>query len=229
MRKLIFPLASLAVLLVVIILYAADHLDSPAVTGPSNTAKNFDITDVYAFQSPANAQNLVLVCNTQGLLSPTATGTAQFGDNVLYEFNIDKTGDNVEDMVIQCLIQNGKMRVYGPVDAGAAQKGLISTIATNGTITEANVTAYANSANPSIGTNANGIKVFAGPRDDPFFFDLARFREILAGTQTGFRSPGVDTFAGTNVMSIVVEVPKTLFGTVNNNTLNVWAEAKTKM
>jgi hypothetical protein len=228
MRKAIFSVAGFVLLALSIYLYAADHIDAPAVTGAGSTSKNNDITDVYAFQSPANASNLVFVCNTQGLLSPTASGTAQFANNVMYEFNIDKTGDNVEDMVIQCLFQNGKMRVYGPVEATNAQKGTVSTVATSGAMTETEITAYTASASPKMGTNANGIKVFAGPRDDPFFFDLVRYREIIAGTQTGFRSPGVDTFAGTNVMAIVVEVPKSLFGTVTGNTLNVWAESKVK-
>jgi len=38
--------------------------------------------------------------------------------------------------------------------------------------------------------------------------------------------PGSDTFAGTNVMSIVVEVPKQLIG--GSGTINTWVEAKTK-
>jgi hypothetical protein len=33
----------------------------------------------------------------------------------------------------------------------------------------------------------------------------------------------VDTFAGSNVLSVVVEVPKAMLGT---STLNVWAEEK---
>ena len=90
---------------------------------------------------------------------------------------------------------------------------------------ETSVTAY-NASTPSIGSNSSGMKLFAGPRDDPFFFDLTRFREIIAGTQTAFRNPGVDAFAGTNVMSIVVEVPKSTLGTAA--TLNVWGETKSK-
>lgn len=205
------------------VVFAADHIDAPAVTGPGSTSPGNDITDLYAFQSPADNSKMVFALNTQGLLSPSATMTAAFPANVMYEINIDNTGDNVEDLVIQCLVQNGKMRVYGPVAPGTP--GTSSTVITNGPLTEVQVTAY--SAGTALtGTNSNGIKVFAGPRDDPFFFDLVRFREILAGTQTSFRSPGVDTFAGTNVMSIVVEVPKSLLGTAA--TLNVWAETKSK-
>ena len=91
--------------------------------------------------------------------------------------------------------------------------------------TEVNVTPYG-AGSPNVGNGSNGIMAFAGPRDDPFFFDLVRFKEIIAGTQTGFRDPGVDTFAGTNVMSIVVEVPKALLGSAA--TINVWGETKSK-
>ena len=70
------------------------------------------------------------------------------------------------------------------------------------------------------------MKFFAGPRDDPFFFDLGQFKAILGGTASGFNNPGTDTFAGTNVLSLVVEVPKAMLGT--SSTLNVWAETKKK-
>ena len=161
--------------------------------------------------------------NTQGLMSPTASATATFPSNVLYEINIDNTGDNVEDLVIQCLVQNGEMRVYGPVAVGTT--GTTSTIKTGGPVTKVAVSKY-NATTPGIGINADGIKAFAGPRDDPFFFDLVRFKEIIAGAQSSFRSTGVDTFAGTNVMSIVVEVPKSMLGSAA--TINVWGETKSK-
>jgi hypothetical protein len=222
MKKKLLLFATIAVTLTGGIIIAADHIDAPAVTGPGNTSVGADITDIYAFQSPSDNTKMVFVLNSQGLLSPAASGTASFPSNVIYEFNIDNTGDNMEDLVIQALVQNGKIRVYGPV--APTVRGTTSTVLTSGPVTEASVTAYGATAN--VGTNANGIKVFAGPRDDPFFFDLTRFKEILAGTQTGFRSPGVDAFAGTNVMSIVVEVPKTLLGTAA--TINVWGETKSK-
>jgi hypothetical protein len=223
MKKKILLGGLLSLVLVGGIIFAADHIDAPAVTGPGSTSPGNDITDIYAFQSPADNSKMVLVLNTQGLLSPGMTATATFPSNVMYEFNIDNTGDNVEDLVIQCLVQNGKMRVYGPVAVGTP--GTTSMVKTSGASTEVAVTGYGASS-PSTSTNANGTRIFAGPRDDPFFFDLVRFREIIAGTQTGFRSPGVDTFAGTNVMSIVVEVPKSLLGSAT--TINVWAETKSK-
>jgi len=223
MKKKIFLGGLLGVVLVGGIIFAADHIDAPAVTGPGSTSPGNDITDVYAFQSPADNSKMVFVVNTQGLLSPSASATASFPSNVMYEINIDNTGDNVEDLVIQCLVQGGKMRVYGPVAVGTP--GLTSTVKTSGPSTEVAVTAYGGSTINTT-TNANGTRIFAGPRDDPFFFDLVRYKEVIAGTQPGFRNPGVDTFAGTNVMSIVVEVPKTLLGAAA--TINVWAETKSK-
>src|ERR1043166_2549546 len=141
-------------------LFAADHIDAPAVTGPGNVSLGTDITDIYAFQSPADNSKMVFVMNTQGLLSPSASMTASFPSNVMYEFNIDNTGDKVEDLVIQCLVQNGKLRVYGPVAPGTT--GTTSTVRTSGPSTETTVTAYG-AGSPVVGTNANGIRVFAGP------------------------------------------------------------------
>jgi Domain of unknown function (DUF4331) len=220
-KKLLMALACSA-LLVGGIVYAADHIDAPSVTGPSSTSLATDITDVYAFQSPADNTKMVLVANVKGLMSPTASATSAFGSNVMYEMNIDNNGDNVEDLVIQFLVQNGKVRAYGPI--APATVGTTSTVRTNGAVTMVDVTPYG--AAPISGTGANGMKIFAGPRDDPFFFDLVRFKEVIAGTQTGFRSPGVDSFAGTNVMSLIAEIPKALLGT--GTTINYWVETKTK-
>jgi hypothetical protein len=72
------------------------------------------------------------------------------------------------------------------------------------------------------------MKVFAGPRDDPFFFDLNQFKKVIAGTATSFNNPGADTFAGTNVLSVVVEVPKSQLGATSGK-INVWLETKKKI
>ena len=197
------------------IIYAADHIDAPAVTN-----KPTDITDVYVFRAQ-NPDNLVFVANTQGLLSPTATADAKFDEGTMIEFNIDNTGDNIEDLVIQCIAKNGNMRVYGPAKPKVTGTNSYLNISDFSVQTE--ITRYGQG--PIIGEE-DGIKVFAGPRDDPFFFDLVRFRQVIAGQASSFNNPGNDTFAGTNVLGLVVEVPKSLLGS-NNGTINVWAESKT--
>ncbi len=195
---------------------AADHIDAPAVTGG-----NSDITDFYAFQGE-NTNNLVFVANLQGLLSPAATGSAVFDENVLIEFNIDNTGDHVEDLVIQAIPRDGKMYFFGPVVP--SQAGVTSIVETSAAVSGiVDITSYGSSAN--IATN-DGMTFFAGPRDDPFFFDFTQYSAIIGGTATGFNSPGADTFAGTNVLSIVVEVPKSMIG--GSGTINTWVESKRK-
>lgn len=217
-NKLLLSAFAVAALITGGIMYAADHVDTPAVT-----AQPSDITDLYVFRAQ-DVNNLVFVANTQGLLSPGSTAAAKFDENTVIEFNIDNNADNIEDLVIQCKYDaaSNSMQVYGPV--APSEKGTRSKL--EGSVkASAVVTAYG-AASPTIGTG-NGIKVFAGPRDDPFFFDLNRYKAILAGTAPGFNNPGTDTFAGTNVLSIVVEVPKTLLNSSGN--INVWVETKKKI
>ena len=154
----------------------------------------------------------------------SATGAAAFDPNTLIEFKIDNNGDNVEDLVIQAIYKDGKINIYGPVVP--SMTGTISKIEGNATASVA-VTSYGASS-PTIASSGSGIKVFAGPRDDPFFFDLDQYHAIIAGTATSFNNPGKDTFAGTNVMSIVVEVPKSLLK-ATSGTINVWLTTKKKV
>jgi hypothetical protein len=218
-KKLLFSAIAVLALVTGGIIYAADHIDAPSVTGQTT-----DITDLYVFQG-ANTSNLVFVANTQGLLTPATTGAAKFDENTLIEFNIDSNNDNIEDLVIQCKYDaaSNSMKFYGPI--APSEKGTRSKLEGNA-VASVKVTPYGSA--PVIAT-ANGVSVFAGPRDDPFFFDLDQFKKILAGTATGFNHPGtaVDHFAGTNIMSVVVELPKSLLG--GTGKINVWLETKKKI
>jgi hypothetical protein len=155
-------------------------------------------------------------------MTPTQTQTAKFDENTMIEFKIDNTGDNIEDLVIQCVYKNGRMYVYGPVKP--AETGLASRVVGTASVSVP-ITPYGASA-PMTATSSNGIMAFAGPRDDPFYFDLDQFHKITAGTATGFNNPGTDTFGGTNVMSVVIEVPKSLLN--SNGKINVWMQTKQK-
>ncbi|MDY0779783.1 DUF4331 family protein [Tenacibaculum sp. IB213877] len=205
----------MVVTLLAFVIYAADHIDAPNVQGGTS-----DITDFYAFQGE-NTDNIVFVANLQGLLSPNSTADASFDENVLIEFNIDTDGDAVEDLIIQAIPRDGKMYFFGPVAPNTT--GLNSTIYTSQVAGEVAITPYGASA---ITANNAGMSFFAGPRDDPFFMDFARYGEIIGGNATSFNNPGTDTFAGTNVLSIVVEVPKDMIG--GSGTINTWVESKQK-
>jgi len=197
---------------------AADHIDAPAVAGSAS-----DVTDFYAFQGE-NPDNVVFVANVQGLLSPAATANAAFDENVMIEFNIDTDGDAVEDLVIQAVPKNKKMFFIGPFKP--SQTGLISTVEPQNFGVSSNVTITPYGSKAIIETSENGMKFFAGPRDDPFFFDFAQYSAILTGSATSFNNPGSDTFAGSNVMSVVVEVPKAMLG--GSSSVNTWVETKRK-
>ncbi len=214
-------LAALSVFLI-----AADHIDAPAVAGTST-----DIADFYSFQGE-DPNNLVFVVDVQGLIAPgQPTEQAVFDEDVLLEINIDNNNDLVEDLVIQAIKRDTTMYFFGPV--APSQTGL------NSAIDEANMSGSVPiSTTTDIQTTTNnGIQFFAGPRDDPFFFDFTRYNEVIAGSATGFNNPGADTFEGTNVLSVIVEVPKSMLGSgvVGANPLaptvpvyNVWVEAKRK-
>lgn len=211
--KILLGLALTGILAITLI--AADHIDAPAVAGGKS-----DITDFYVFQG-ANTDNMVFVANVQGLISPGNSSSASFDENVMVEFNIDNNGDNVEDLVIQAIPRNGVMFFFGPVAPGTA--GTSSMVKTESFLGSISITPYGSEA---IITSNNGAKMFAGLRDDPFFFDFGQYSAIIGGTATSFNNPGTDTFAGSNVMSIVVEVPKSTLG--GTGTLNTWVETKKK-
>ncbi|MEQ9402455.1 MAG: DUF4331 family protein [Cyclobacteriaceae bacterium] len=249
MRKIMLSLGIALSAASVIYLTGADHIDAPAVGSLTTGSTVTDITDYFAFESPANSDNYVFACTVAALTAPSATGALSFATNVMYEINIDNDGDNVEDLVIQTIFTaDGSVISYGPVAPTAT--GLNSVIETTGVTVETGITAYGEA--PQIG-NSEGIKLFAGPRDDPFFFDFFKFVSIVNGvgaslsdqTNTGVYDPnrdsdmemdgiqpfpaafddqGTDAFAGTNVLAVVIEVPKTMLG--SSSTFSSWVESK---
>ena len=193
-----------------LVFMAADHADAPAVTGNAS-----DITDVYAFQGQ-DTNNMVFVVNTQGLLTPGATALATFNEDVLQEINIDTNGDNVEDLVIQAIRDGKEMHFFGPYAPNST--GVNSTINSKEESGKVKITPYGSA--PII-ESKKGMKFFAGPRDDPFFFDLGQFKHILAGEASSFNNPGTDSFGGTNVLSTIIELPKSMLG--NSSAISIWA------
>ncbi|AVI49651.1 molecular chaperone DnaK [Pukyongia salina] len=221
------------VLALSIVFVAADHIDAPAVAGTTT-----DIADLYAFEGD-NPNNTVLIATLQGPLTPgTVTENAAFDEDVLIEFNIDNTGDFVEDLVIQAIKRGDSMYFFGP--AQPAQTGLSSEIATF-----AGYTAVKISTTDDVQTATNnGMSFFAGPRRDAFYFDFNRFNEVVSGSAApdGFFPPGTadDFFDELNVLAVAVEVPNSMLGSAPPHvgelvgltglpaSYNVWVSAKRK-
>ena len=186
-----------------VILIAADHIDAPSSMG--STA---DIADFYGFEPSEGSDNTVFVVDLQtNVLPDLAYGS--FDETVLTEINIDTNGDLVENLVIQAIPRDGRMYFFGPV--APLKTGLDSEVLVDspmGSVEISGTTAIKS-------TTANGVTLFAGPRQDSFFFDFFQFNAVIGGMAPGgFKTAeeAVDTFEGKNTMSIVVEVPNSLLG-----------------
>src|SRR5437867_2811120 len=69
---------------------------------------------------------------------------------------------------------------------------------------------YGALAAAAVSTLSDGSKVFVGPRDDPFFVDLAATFDLLTIRKPpGNLGEGLDGVGGYDVMSIALQIPKT--------------------
>ncbi|HEX2692371.1 MAG TPA: DUF4331 family protein, partial [Kofleriaceae bacterium] len=202
---------------------AADHVDSPTLT----TNPMADITDVYSWMTGSNL-NLVMD------VSPLDDGSHSFGPSVLYVFHL--TSKSGLDMGTP----------------GGTQTQVILKLASNNSVecwvSDATGTKDYVTGDPSIPaglTSTRGkVKVFAGRRSDPFFFNAAGFAAAVTAINMLPATPppdgagcpslanaaqiqtllatGPDAFATANVMSIVVQLDKSLVNTGTNTTVAVW-------
>lgn len=181
---------------------AADHRDSMTLANDQGV----DIADVYTFRSLANPSNIVLAMTVPGLIPPAESRS--FDEDALYQFKIDTNGDAVEDRVIQAFAtgSGGSQTIHFRGPAAPAMTGAVTQLLPGDDVATVQISTGAD----AITATGGALTVFAGVRDDPFFFDLARFNEIVMGMATEFRDPGIDAFAGSNALAIVVEVPASM-------------------
>ena len=210
---------------------ASDHQDTTFLATQLSAA---DLTDLYVFESPSYPGNVVLAMDFDPLI--ISGENRPYDPRVLYQFKIDNTGDYVEDLVLQFQL-NGAGGAQAVTVRGPGRPPVVGTssqlIAVTGT----------GSLNQAFTAGNGFLRVFAGLRKDPFFFDLEQFFKILPDrnyqfqpippaplTVTSFRPPGQakDTLAPFNVHSIVVELPrKFLVGTNRTGKINVWMTTST--
>ena len=232
----------LAAMTVTLSLFASSHKEAPAIKEDPTV----DATDLYVFRTADAPTMVTIVANYIPIEEPAGGPNFDtFSDSALYEIHIDNNGDAKEDVTYQfrfrTTTRNPMTFLYntGPVttldDAdlnvrqfytvnrvtGNRRTGSSTTIGSNFQVAPANIGPkstpdYNSLANAAIGTLPNGGKVFAGPRDDPFFVDLGSVFDLLTlrpiqqlSLIPPMRSsaPGVNTLAGYNVHSIVIQVP----------------------
>ncbi len=180
---------------------AADHLDAP------KTQDNIlaDITDVYAWHTGDG--KIVAVVNFAGLNE--AGAPTRYSSDVLYGIHVDNDGDNEPDHDVWIRFGQNSEGAWG-VKVQDLPGGQAEVIGPVQSTIDAGL----------------GLRVWAGLRDDPFFFDLVGFNMTLMSGDLSFDAKR-DTFAKTNVTSIVVEMSTdAVVGA--GTTFKLWASTRVK-
>ena len=157
-----------------------------------------DINDIYAFVNPNDPDETILVIT----VFPDAPGGARFSDAVKYNFFLSQA--STPEMAISCnFIDEGEeILCAGPNDLFA--RGDVGTI-----------------------VSGDGMRVWSGIRDDPFFFDGAAFAQTAATLTPSFTDPGTNTFGTFNTLAIVIGVQSSrLMGEVADPVFKVWASSE---
>jgi len=177
------------------------HAMSHHISGPRAKAESAaDITDLFVFPSPEQPGRLVLVLNTL----PFAPPSALFSDGLIYRFRLRPlTGNSPEnpvpfaadgqEMVIDCVFS-------APGDGHRANRPEqeVSCHLPDGQTISVRV-------NDERGGQADGLRVFAGPRWDPFFEDFPAEQKTIATGALAFTDTGANFMDGKNILSVVVE------------------------
>jgi hypothetical protein len=181
--------AAAGALAVISVGHASDHLDGPRATADPQA----DVTDVFAFTSPDDPSKVVFAM----ALTPYASDASTFSGEVDYAFRVQLVD------ALQPLALNGAaLDVVCDLTDGDGAAPTMTCTGPQGATGSAVV--------GEAGSDPGGsIRVFAGLRSDPAFFDR---QGALVTVQTGRTAfTGTNAFAGANVLAIVVELDSTLF------------------
>ncbi len=176
-----------------------------------------DLTDVFAFKSVADPGKTVLIINSNPTLRPpvelppTVIARRNFHPRAVYRINVDNDGDAHADVAFTFTFYepgNGMQAgtAYFATGHQAREPGPIGQV-----LTSSIPVSFDTAGQP---VRADGIRIFAGARSEPFFADIE-------GALQGFQWTGHDDFAGNDVLSIALEVPDHLLGT--DPEIGVWA------
>lgn len=209
-------------------LVASDHDDGEMEL----KGRHLNLTDLYVFrqgdQEPgAPVSQLIFIMN----LNPRSVARQQyyFSTNSNYEFKVSRVSNNNNQATG---VPNVTLRLtFGAPDSNRRQPITLTAIRDGVTTVVGGGLTTPLGANPIINRmNVGGdtLSVFAGLRQDPFFFDVEQYFRVRAGAlgfgpAVGFRDPGVDFTWGYNVLSIAVRVSRQyLRGATSVNTFDVW-------
>ena len=216
--------------------HASSHREAPLISGDPRA----DNTDVYAFVSPDQPNTVTIIANYIPLEEPAGgPNFNSFDDNVLYEIHVDNDGDAEDDITYQFRfrtdIRNPNTFLYnvGPIDSltdpdwNMPQSYTVTRLQSHNRVVLAknllsppvnigprSIPNYGSLRAAAIHSLPDGIKVFAGQVDDPFFvdlgsvFDLAGLRPFNALHAIPLPpAPGVDGVGGFNTHAIAIQIP----------------------
>jgi hypothetical protein len=148
--------------------HAADHLDSPAAKGNPMA----DIGDLYAWMTPDHS-----TVNLAMTVSPADDGTRHFDNSLQYAFHV------VSHPGASAAAAFGKPGTETNVICTFASDTSIQCWVALGTQVVDYVTGDPSVSGVGVASADGKIKVFAGTRSDPFYFNLGGFKEAVATTE----------------------------------------------
>ena len=200
---------------------AADHLDAPALGGtvvagefaPHSEHGDRDINDLYVFEAPNDPGRTALALTVNPAINLFG---GDFGTNVRYVINIDKNGDNVQDLayVVTFSAEDDSDDDASSADTGLDFKVTRYTGSRAVSLTGGRTIAHGDTNAGAKTVGQNDVWAWAGVRSDPFFFDLTGFigttTLLTTGTAVGGDGLGnnpTDFFANLNTNAIVLSIP----------------------
>jgi len=213
---------------------ASSHREAPMIGGDPKA----DATDLYAFKSPTNPDNVVLIANYTPFQEPAGgPNFYTFDDNARYEINIDNNGDSEANITYRFEFDSSYQDVNtflyatGPVTSlddenlnyrqtytlTKIEDGVETVLVTDAKVPPSNIgtktlpedsTDYLSLQAEAYTDLPSGGQVFAGQSEDAFFVDLGGAFDLLNVRELpGNNGGGIDTLAGYNVHSLVLELP----------------------
>jgi hypothetical protein len=182
----------------------SNHFSAANLQHPGDDPR-LDLTELFIFASPDDPDRTVLILNA----NPFMKGDG-FHPDAVYRFNIDNDGDGLADVAFSFTFSAAK----DGRQTGTAYYATGSDAQTHeprgDVLIEATEVGFDAMAVP---VQAGRCRLFIGKRSDPFFADAEGVLHWLAAGQAGdFEWTGSDTFAGANILSIVLEVPNGMLG-----------------
>lgn len=232
MKKLVIAIMLVALLIItgVTPVFASSHREAPLISKDPVA----DNTDVYVFRSPDDTDTITIIATYIPFEEPAGgPNFYSFGDDVLYQIHVFNDRDTQADITYEFKFKtetrNPNTFLYntGPIksiddqnfnvrqlyNVARVQEGERTVLGTNIPTPPVNIGPtstpdYEKLAVEAIKTTADGIKVFAGQRDDPFFVDLGSTFDLLTIRKPpGNTGGGVDGLGGFNVHAIAIQVP----------------------